>query len=100
MVEPRGHADFGDSPDDIVGTPRRVGQQDDSLPITDQRAQAIDGSRDRGDPVMDHAPKVENEAVVARRQLAQPGNQVNWHAFHNLEDDDYRPSMAQSVTSI
>ena len=83
MVQPGWNTDRSDAPDDVVGPSRRIGQQDDSLASIDQRVQAVDGSRDRGDPVMDHAPKIENEAVVARRQLPQAADQLNRHVDDN-----------------
>src|SRR5947209_1435380 len=82
MVEPAWHAERGNPPDDVVGASGRIGQQGDSLPGLDQRSQAVDGSRDRAHPIMDHPPKIENEAVIVRRQLAQAGNQTNWHMFY------------------
>src|SRR5215467_14412457 len=81
MVEPGGHAQRGDSSNDIVRAPRRIRQQDDSLVCFDKQPKAVDCVGDLRDPVMDDAPKIEDKPAIARRQLAQTGNQMNRHTL-------------------
>src|SRR3954470_8550848 len=80
MVEVLGHPDLGDSPNHIIGAARRVGQYRDALAPPHQCAEAFEGAGHRRYPVMNHAPKVEDEPVVIRRYLAHSGDQLNTHS--------------------
>src|SRR5216684_3839820 len=79
MVEPGGYPNLCDSPNDVVGAPRRIRQQGDSLAPLDERAEAFNSAGHGGDTIVNHAPKVEDEPVIAGRQLAHAIDQPKFH---------------------
>src|SRR5215469_3098323 len=79
MIEVGRHADPGNAIDHIIGAPRGVGQQHDSLICGDQGAKAIEDARQRGDPVVNDTPQVDNKAVIGRSQCRYAANQSNFH---------------------
>jgi hypothetical protein len=79
MVEVSRHTDLGDSPCHILGTARRIRQQDDSLAVLHQCSQASEGAGGWCDPIMNHAPQIENETIITRRELTQAGEQSRLH---------------------
>jgi hypothetical protein len=79
MVKAGRHADPANAVNDVTGSPWRIRQQHDALTRLDQGAKAFEGTRKRGDTVMDDPPKVDNYSVVARRQRCDPANQPISH---------------------
>ena len=65
IVQAARHADIGQALHQAVDPARRVGQQADRLALLAQVFQAVDDPRQRPLAVMHHAPKVEDEAVIA-----------------------------------
>ena len=99
MIELRRYADTGDALDDVVGSPRRVRQQRDSLPRRFQGLEAFEGARQRSHSVMNHPPEIEDEPVIAGRQRSDASNQRNFHtACPNITSRFYREERPRART--
>src|SRR5215469_397643 len=73
------HAERRDAADDVVTASWRVRQQNDSLVLLLQRAQTFEGVGHRRDAVVNNPPKIDDEAVILRRQFAHAGDQLKFH---------------------
>src|SRR5262245_45711756 len=78
------HADRSDAADDVVTASWCVRQQNDSLVPLLQRAQAFEGVGHRRNAVVNNSPKIDDKAVILRRQFAHAGDQPRFHLARTL----------------
>jgi predicted Fe-S protein YdhL (DUF1289 family) len=72
VIEVGGDADPGELLRDIVGAAGGVGEQHDAPPALPQEAQRLGYARKGREAVMQHPPYVDQEAVIALDQRADP----------------------------
>ena len=64
-----------------------------------QGVEAFEGARQRSHPVMNHAPEIEDEPVIAGRQRSDASNQRNVHAAcPNITSRFYREEQPRART--
>ncbi len=59
------------------GPPRRVGENDDPLAPGTKPLQTVDRGREGAEPVVEHAPEVDDVAVVIVGQFREPPKEGN-----------------------